>query len=162
VSKEIHEQARTLIARQRIEGLPDREREWLAAHLAECAACAELERATGEAIRTLRAVSIPLPPGLASRTQMRVRLRAQQLREYEPRWRMVWLMCGISWIFGAATAPFVWRALEWFGHRVGLPDMVWELGFGLWWALPAAVAGVILLITNAGRSGETDWKRQHN
>ena len=102
-----------------------------------------------------------MPPTLASRTQFRVRMRAQQLRA-EPRWRMVWAACGISWAFGAATAPYVWRGLEWVGHRMGVPNIIWELGFGLWWALPAAVVAVILLMENAGRSSEADWKRQEN
>jgi hypothetical protein len=159
---ETHEQAKQLIIRERVEGIADAEREWLDAHFAECAACAELARTTGQAIRSLRAVSVPLPRGLASRTQMRVRLRAQQLRQHEPRWRLVWLACGISWIFGAATAPYVWRVLELAGQRMGLPNFVWEMGFGLWWALPAAVAGVILLMTNARESGDADWHRQRN
>jgi len=162
MSEETHERAKRLIVRERVEGLAYAEREWLDAHVGDCAACAELARTTGQAIRSLRGLSISLPPGLASRTQMRVRLRAQQLREYQPRWRMLWIACGVSWLFGAATAPYVWRGLEWFGHRAGLPDMVWEMGFGLWWALPAAVVGVVLLMTKAGESGNADWKRQHN
>jgi hypothetical protein len=112
--------------------------------------------ATERAIRSLRALSVALPPTLASRTQFRVRLRAQQLQS-EPRWRLVWAACGISWAFGAATAPYVWRGLEWLGHRMGVPTFVWEAGFGLWWALPAVVVAMILLMTDAGRSGRSDW-----
>jgi len=106
-------------------------------------------------------LSIALPSGLAARTQFRVRLRAQQLRA-EPRWRMVWAACGISWAFGAATAPYVWRGLEWAGHRIGVPNIIWQLGFGLWWALPAVVVAVILLMENAAGRSESVWKRQEN
>ena len=161
MSKELHVRAEQLIAQERIEGISAADQQWLRQHLAECAHCAELADTTEQAIRSLRAISVALPKTLASRTQFRVRLRAQQLRG-EPRWRMVWAACGISWAFGAATAPYVWRGLEWAGHRMGLPNIVWELGFGLWWALPAAVVAVILLIENAGRSGESVWKRQEN
>jgi hypothetical protein len=59
-------------------------------------------------------------------------------------------MCGASWIAGAATAPYVWRALEWLGHRAGLPDLVWKMGFGVWWALPAIIAAAILFAETAG------------
>jgi len=161
MSADVHARAGQLIAQERVEGISTAERSWLEQHLTECEGCAEQERATGEAIRALRGVAIPLPKTLASRAQMRVRMRAQQLRG-EPRWRLVWAACGVSWAFGAATAPYVWRGLEWAGHRMSLPNFIWELGFGLWWALPAAVVAVILLMENAGRNSEADWKRQEN
>jgi hypothetical protein len=75
-----------------------------------------------------------------------VRLRAQELQAREPRWRLIWAMCGASWVAGAATAPYVWRGLEWIGHRTGMPDLVWKMGFGVWWALPAIVAAAVLLM----------------
>ena len=161
MSKELHVRAEQLIAQERIEGISAADQQWLRQHLADCEKCAALADVTEQAIRSLRGISVALPKTLASRTQFRVRLRAQQLRG-EPRWRMVWAACGISWAFGAATAPYVWRGLEWAGHRMGLPNIVWEFGFGLWWALPAAVVAVILLMENAGRSGESVWKRQEN
>src|SRR5713226_1450891 len=161
MSEQLHARAERLIAQERVEGLPATDQQWLRHHLAECARCAEHTSVTEQAIRALRGVSVPLPKTLASRTQFRVRLRAQQLRS-EPRWRMVWAACGISWAFGAATAPYVWRGLEWAGHRMGVADIIWELGFGLWWALPAVVVAVILLMESAGRSSDAAWKRQGN
>lgn len=161
MSKELHRHAEQLIAQERIEGLAGADQQWLRQHLADCADCAARAGATEQAIRTLRVLRVPLPPGLVSRTQFRVRLRAQQMPS-EPRWRMVYAACGISWAFGAVTAPYVWRGLEWMGHRLGVPNVIWELGFGLWWALPAAVVAVILLMENAGRNSVSRWKRQEN
>lgn len=159
-----HERAEALIAKERVEGLSAAEQESLAAHLGECERCAATAGATAHALRSLRTLSVPMPRDLARRTQFRVRLRAQELQAHEPRWRVVWLASGVSWVFGAVTAPYVWRALEWIGARAGLPKLVWEMGFGVWWALPAIVAGVILLIENAartsGRGMESDWTRQ--
>jgi len=145
-----HARAERLIAEASVEGISAGEQEWLRRHLAECAACATNAGSTEEAIRSLRGLSVPLPRALASQTQMRVRLRAQQLQSYEPRWRMVWAACLVSWAFGAASAPYVWHGLEWLGHRMNLPNLVWQMGFGLWWALPAVVTAVILLITQSG------------
>ena len=159
INNDLHTRAEQLVAQELIEGITVAEQHWLRQHLAECAGCAARAAATEQAIRSLRALSVPLPKTLASRTQFRVRMRAQQLRG-EPRWRMVWAACGISWAFGAATAPYVWRGLEWAGHRLGVPNVVWELGFGLWWALPAALIAVILLVTDAGHDNEADWNRQ--
>ena len=161
MSKELHARAEQLIARERVEEISAADQQWLRQHLADCAACTARASATEQAIRSLRNLSVPLPPALASRTQFRVHIRAQQLRS-APRWRMVWAACGISWVFGGATAPYVWRVLEWAGHRMGVPNIVWELGFGLWWALPAAVVAVILLMTNAGHNKEAEWNRQVN
>ena len=161
MSQELHARAEQLIAQERVEGISPADQHWLRQHLSECSSCAARAAATEQALRSLRSLSVPFPKTLASRTQFRVRLRAQQLRA-EPRWRMVWAACGISWAFGAATAPYVWRGLEWAGHRMGLPNIIWELGFGLWWALPAAVVGVILMIDNVGRTSESAWKRQTN
>jgi hypothetical protein len=159
MSQEMHGRAEQLMAQERVEGISTADQLWLQRHLAECVSCSARAGATEQAIRSLRGLSVALPPTLASRTQFRVRLRAQQLRG-EPRWRLVWVACGISWAFGAATAPYVWRGLEWAGHRMGMPNFIWELGFGLWWALPAVVVAMILLMQDAGRSSEADWKRQ--
>jgi hypothetical protein len=156
-----HTRAERLIVQDRIEGISAADQQWLQQHLAECVNCAANAGATDRTIGSLRGLSIALPPALVSRTQFRVRIRAEQLRR-EPRWRMVWAACGISWLFGAGTAPYVWHGLEWVGHRLGVPNIVWELGFGLWWALPAAVVAVILLMTDAGHNNEADWNRQAN
>jgi hypothetical protein len=161
MSQELHARAERLIAQERVEEISTADQQWLWQHLADCPSCSARASATEQAIRSLRGWSVAMPRGLASRTQFRVRMRAQQLRG-EPRWRMVWAACGMSWAFGAATAPYVWRGLEWAGHRMGVPNIIWELGFGLWWALPAAVVAVILLMENAGRSSEAEWKRQEN
>jgi hypothetical protein len=161
MSQEIHSRAQQLIAQERVEGISVADQQWLRQHLSGCARCVAHAATTERAVRSLRGFSVALPPTLATRTQFRVRLRAEQLRR-EPRWRLVWAACGVSWAFGAATAPYVWRGLEWFGHRLGVPNIVWELGFGLWWALPAAVVAVIVLMTDAGRNSDSDWNRLEN
>lgn len=148
-----HHRAESLIAKERVEGNSPAEQEWLAAHLRECAPCSASADAMQEALRSLVTLNFPVPRGLAARTQFRVRLRAQEMRSVRrPRWRLVYLMCGASWVAGAATAPYVWRGLEWFGHRAGLPDLVWKMGFGVWWALPAIIAAAILYAESAGTS----------
>lgn len=157
--EDTHARAEELLAKERIEGISAAEQEWLGQHLRQCERCAESASATEQALRSLRTLSVPFPPALASRTQFRVRLRAQELREREPRWRMMWAACGISWAFGAVTAPYVWRALEWIGHSAGVPNLVWEMGFGLWWTLPAMVAAAVLMFERV-RQDDSDWTGQ--
>jgi len=160
MSEDVHTKAGHLISQQRVEGISPTERQWLERHLQECESCAAQGRLTEEAVRALRAVAVPLPPALASRTQMRVRLRVQELREREPRRRMIWIVCGLSWALGIASAPYVWRAFAWMGEHTGTPNLVWELGFGLWWTIPALVAAVVLLLENARKTDEGDWLRE--
>jgi hypothetical protein len=158
-SKDTHARAQGLIAKERVEGLAGGEQAWLAEHLRGCAECSTDAHATQQALRSLGTVRVPVPREMAARTQFRVRLRAQQLLAREPRWRLIYLMCGASWVAGAATAPYIWRGLEWFGHRLGMPDIVWKMGFGVWWALPAIVAAGILFMDNGGeRSAAQDLK----
>jgi len=156
MTNEMHARAEGLIAKERVEGISAADQEWLGQHLRECARCSDAANATQEALRALRTLSVQVPRELAARTQFRVRLRAQEMQAREPRWRLIWMMCGASWVAGAATAPYVWRGLEWFGHRVGLPDLVWKMGFGVWWALPAIVAAAVLLMEGGERRPARD------
>ena len=153
LTNDTHARAEALIAKERVEGITAAEQDWLGRHLHDCTLCADSASATQQALRSLRTLSVPFPRELAARTQFRVRLRAQELRAREPRWRLIWAMCGASWIAGAATAPYVWRGLEWIGHRTGMPDIVWKMGFGVWWALPAIVAAAVLLMESGERGG---------
>jgi hypothetical protein len=159
MNENLHARAEKLVAQERIEGISQSERDWLAAHLRECAACVQVAQQTNEALGTLRAIPIPLPRGLAARTQFRVQLRAQEMREREPKRRLLWIMCAMSWALGIATAPYVWRAFEWVGDRMGLPRLVWEMGFGLWWTVPALVAAAVVLLENLRQAHERDQAR---
>jgi hypothetical protein len=160
MSENSHERALQLIAQARVEGLPEADVRWLRSHLDECEFCAEHAHQTDRALRLLRTAAIPLPDGLASRTQFRVRLRAQELREREPQRRALWLACAVSWAFGIASAPYVWRLFQWFGERTGVPKLVWEFGFGLWWTIPALFFVVVVLMEKMRQGNESDWTRQ--
>ncbi len=160
MNQETHTRAEQLIAQERVEGISQAEREWLSAHLQECARCSELERQTVQAVRSMRTAAIPPPGGLTSRTQFRVRLRAQELREREPRHRLMWITCGVSWALGVTTAPYVWRIFEWVGQLTGAPKILLQLSFGLWWAIPALIAGAVMLIENARQASATRWLEQ--
>ncbi|HYL64492.1 MAG TPA: hypothetical protein VE077_17900 [Candidatus Methylomirabilis sp.] len=146
MSNEHHVRAEKLITQDRIEGISQKERDWLEAHLRECARCSQTALQTSNALKALRGIAVPLPKGLADRTKFRVQLRARQLREREPRRAWLWIVCAMSWAFGIVSAPYVWQVFEWIGRYTGAPKLVLEFGFGLWWTIPAVVAGAIVLI----------------
>ena len=160
MNDESHIRAERLIAQERIEGISSAERDWLTAHFQDCAQCAEHARQTEQALRFMRTTAISLPAGLARRTQFRVRLRAQELRQCEPKRRALWLACMVSWAFGIASAPYIWRLFRWMGESTGAPKLVWELGFGLWWTIPAIFLVVVILTETLRPGSEPDWMRQ--
>jgi hypothetical protein len=160
MSGDLHNRALQLIAQARIEGLPESDTTWLRAHVEECEFCDEHARQTDRALRSLRTMAIPIPSGLAGRTQFRVQLRLQELREREPKRRALWVACVVSWAFGIASAPYVWRLFQWFGERTGVPKLVWELGFGLWWTIPALFFVIVVVMEKMRQGGESELTRQ--
>lgn len=147
-----HMRAKELLSGRRIEPLANQDEQWVVAHLAECATCSAEDARISEAIAALRGMPIDVPRSLASRTQLRIRLRAEELREHGPANRLVWAVAVMSWIFGLATAPFVWRGFEWLGGELHLPKLVWATGVVLWWAVPALVATGIVLFGHKSRT----------
>ena len=160
MNQEMHTRAEQLIAQERVEGISQADHDWLSAHLQDCAQCADHARHTEHALRSLRTMSIPLPSGLASRTQFRVQLRLQEMREREPKRRALWLACALSWAFGIVSAPYVWRLFQWFGERTGMPKLVWEVGFGLWWTIPALFFVIVVFMEKMRQSSESELTRQ--
>jgi len=112
---------------------------------------------TNRALASLRSVGLEVPRGLASRTQLRVRLRADALRERGIGNKLLWAVSGVSWVAGVASAPWVWRGFAWMGERTGMPKTLWEMGFVLWWAIPALfAAGAVLADRRRGFGQELD------
>jgi len=146
MSESNHARAQHLIAQQRVEGISSGELAWLSAHLQECEACTALHQQTQVALSAFRSMNIALPKNLAARTQLRVRLRAEEMPSRNPGRFLLWAIAGVSWLLGLASAPLVWRGFEWAGTQLGLPRIVWQLGVAVWWLVPGMVAtGAILL-----------------
>jgi hypothetical protein len=138
-----HERAKELIAQQMVEGIGGADREWLERHIAGCDACGAHARSIENAIRNFRSTPVTLPPDLASRTQLRVYLRSRSAPAFG---RTMWVALALCWALGVASAPYVWRGFEWLGQFAGIPALILKIGFGLWWAAPAAIAGGIWML----------------
>jgi anti-sigma factor RsiW len=145
MNENLHERAHQLLAKSLVEGLGPADETWLREHLAACSACAQEAAATQNVLRALRAVPVSVPRDLASRTQLRVRLRAQQSSPAATGSFWLWAVTAASWLLGVFSAPLVWRGFAWLGANFGVPKLALEFGFVLWWAVPALVAvGAVL------------------
>jgi hypothetical protein len=145
MSENLHTRAQQLFAQSLVEGLTGPDQAWLEQHLRECAACSAESASTGDLLSALRTVPVNVPSDLAVRTQMRVRLRAQQVTQSSNGSVILWVITGASWLLGVVSAPFVWRLFAWAGAYLNLPKPVQEVAFVLWWTVPPLVAvGVVL------------------
>lgn len=156
MNNDLHIRAQELVAKQRVEGVSAEEHTWLAAHLAECESCSSLQTQTAEALAAFRSMNIDIPKNLTARTQLRVRLRAEELPTHNPSRLLLWAIAGVSWLLGLASAPLVWRGFAWAGAELGLPKIVWQLGVALWWLLPGIVAAGAILLQKASRMESTE------
>jgi len=145
MSENLHTRAQQLLAQSLIEGLRTSEQSWLDAHLRECTDCSREAARTSELLRAFRNVPVTVPRDLAARTQLRLRLRVQQSAQTSTSGTLLWIITAASWLLGIFSAPLVWRGLTWAGAHLNLPKPVLELGFVLWWAVPALVAVAVVL-----------------
>ena len=141
----LHTRAQDFFAKSLVEEISSADRAWLDQHLGDCPDCAREILSTQNLLTALRSVPISMPPDLASRTQLRVRLRAQEHPETSPSNFLLWIITGMSWLLGIFSAPLVWHGFAWIGAHFSIPKLALELAFVLWWVAPALFAvGAVL------------------
>ncbi len=145
MSENLHQRAQELLAQSLVEGISSTDQAWLDAHLGECTDCARQAALSDELLNALRRVPVAVPRDLAARTQLRVRLRAQQTAQTSNGGVLLWIITAASWLLGILSAPFVWRIFAWAGSQLNVPKLVLEFGFVLWWTIPALVAVAAVL-----------------
>jgi hypothetical protein len=134
-----HDRARKLLLAAAIEGIASGEREWLEGHLAACAECSIEARALGGAVESLKGFHITASPELIQKTMLAVRGRARQLDAARAASAPLWIAAAISSACMILTTPYVWWAFAWFGRITHIPDAFWQVGFLMWWFLPATL-----------------------
>ncbi len=145
MKRDSHDLARELIACTGAEEITEERSFWLRTHLQECASCREYANAASQLGRALRSIPFAAGSSLVGSTQLRVRLRAQQLRQQQDRMRLVWVSCILLAISGAVTTPLLWQGFQWLGEMLGVSSAIWQLGFAVFWTAPALAASVLLV-----------------
>jgi len=160
--EDIHKQAEHLILKAAVERLTPSEKSWLGGHLGECRLCTQVASRLEEVVRSVRSVSVVADPSLIEITRRRVRERGRALAPRRSSAGLLWISIGLTWLWMALSAPYIWRGCAWVGRHLGVPDWAWGMGFGLWWLLPAlAVCGALALLAPAGAGSNGGYAESH-
>ncbi len=140
-----HERARQMLSLGGDSDLSSTDRAWLESHLEACESCRVFAQDASDVVRALRAIPVAADRSLVATTQMRVRVRARELRQREER---MWLV-GVSCVAVTLTAGFTnlacWRGFGWLVERVHISAATWPVAFVALWIIPALAASVLLL-----------------
>jgi hypothetical protein len=148
-----HERALQLLAKSLVEGVSKADEAWLREHLAGCAECAREAVVGQELLQALRSAPVSVPRDLAARTQLRMRLRAQEPSSAANGNFWLWVVTAASWLLGVFSAPLVWKGFSWVGGNLGLPKPALEVGFVFWWSVPALITVGVVLHQRAASTG---------
>jgi len=140
-----HERARQMLALGDAGQLPSADHAWLESHLEACESCRAFAQDASDVVRALRAIPVAADRSLVTATQMRVRVRAREMRQREER---MWLV-GVSCVAVTLTAGFTnlacWRGFTWLVERSHVSVATWPVAFVALWIVPALAASVLLL-----------------
>ena len=145
-----HERARMLIATSGPGELSGEEQSFLAMHLESCASCREFSENAREAIRSLCGMAVTADSQLVSRTQLRVRRRAQELQQQRERLWVISVCCAAVTVSTALTTAVLWQGFAWINGRWSsqfplFSAPLWEAAFVLFCLTPALLVGILML-----------------
>ena len=143
MNRENHARARKLLHAARVEGISAVDRQWLDAHLADCTECSTEASRLSLAIDSLRAHSVSAPADVVRRASLAVHQRAEQRQSKRETAVPLWIAAATSSVWTLFTTPYAWAAFAWFGGLFHVPDTVWQLGFLIWWFMPASALAAV-------------------
>jgi anti-sigma factor RsiW len=141
-----HKNAQRLILQSRVGKVTAGDLEWLEKHLAACRSCAGSAAATDSAIGAIRSLSIRLDPALVESTRIRVRRRAQELNRHRLPGLWLWTGSAVSCVWIVGSTSWLYHGFGWMAQRAGIPSPLWQMGFVLWWAVPALMLAAALTL----------------
>jgi hypothetical protein len=159
---ENHEKARFLLHRALAEGISLEERQWLDAHVRECAECGRHADLSARAVRALDWFALALDPAATLRVENLVRSRAEEMRSAEARTKSLWIGTAVGIFLTFAGSAVMWRPLGWLASQWNLPSPVWQIGFAAFWWLPSLLLAFLplfrkrLLGDDSDSTGETE------
>ena len=140
---DVHTKARGLIDRAAVERMSPEEQRWLDGHLSECAECARHAEITRRTVRALDAFAFDLDRAAALRVENAVRERSLRLAAGETHSRSVRVGIAIAALLTLAGSLAMWQAAAWIARRWSVSAPAWQIGVGVFWLLPSALAGLL-------------------
>ena len=142
---ENHEKARFLLHRALVEGISLEDRQWLDAHVGQCAECARYADLSARAVRALDWFAFELDPAAALRVENVVRSRAEEMRPAESHVKSLWVGTGVAIFLTLTGSAIAWRALAWLASQWNLPSRLWQIAFVAFWLLPSLLLALLPL-----------------
>ncbi len=140
-----HERAQRLLDQAAVEGISQRERIWLDAHILECSECAVHAELSQRAIRAFGQFAFPVDPGVAMRVQEVISDRAGRMVPNDSEGQNGWIGNVAAVLLTVAGSLAMWRAVAWVAGLWQVPMPVWEIGFVTFWMAPSIAFSVLLL-----------------
>ena len=157
---ENHEKARSLIHRSLVEGISPEDRDWLDAHVGECAECGRYDDLSARAVRALDWFALELDPAAALRVENVVRSRAEAMRSAEVHAKSLWIGTAVAIFLTFTGSAAAWRAFAWLASRWNLPSGAWQIVFAAFWLLPSLLLAWLPLFHRTLLGEDSDSKGQ--
>ena len=140
-----HERAIGLITQRDVEGISEADFRWLETHLAQCGECAGFVEALSGAEHALRSVTVMASASLVSATRLRVRARAEELREERSHMVLMGLSFCLGMLWSAGSMFVGWRLSAWVAQRFQVATWMVVGGMVVFWLLPAMATPLVLV-----------------
>jgi hypothetical protein len=136
------DRARDLLIARGME-ISDRDSDFLQCHLASCSSCSEQSLVINDAVHDMRNDVVYAQPAMVRATQLRVRMRAAELRAQQETMRPLWIASSLALVWAFVSMPLMWQGFAWMGHMLHTPDYMWQTAFGFLALAPLTAVGGI-------------------
>ena len=157
---ENHEKARFLLHRSLVEGISPEDRDWLDAHVGQCAECGRYADLSARAVRALDWFALELDPAAALRVENVVRSRAEAMRSAEAHAKSLWIGTGVAIFLTFTGSAVTWRTLASLASQWNLPSRVWQIVFVAFWLLPSLLLALLPLFRRRLLEDDSDRNGQ--
>ena len=157
---ENHEKARFLIHRSLVEGISPEDRDWLDAHIGQCAECGRYADLSARTVVALDWFAFEVDPTAAVRVENVVRSRAEGMKSAEAHAKSLWIGTAVAIFLTFAGSAVAWRSWAWLASQWNLAGRVSQIVFATFWLLPSLLLALLplfrrrLLGEDSGRKGE--------
>jgi len=145
ITENDHVRARQVLAFAAAAQLPAADQAWLESHLEACDSCRAFAQDAGDLVRALRSIPVAADRTLVAATQIRVQLRARELRQRDERLWLVGVSCVVVTLTAVLTNLACWRGFTWLVERTHISAAAWPVAFVALFIVPALAASVLLL-----------------